>query len=223
VTPGAETPGYSHTGGQADCWGCHGSNGVIMSAPYGGPGIPVIHSVDYSSIPGGTDTTVTLGGMNFTNYVQNPWTGNFDIYVTSVVRMIDGAGNETDYVPSNISEGSIEVVIPGSVAPGSYKLVAAKGLSTSNPMNIIIFPSVRIASAVCFSSKGKVVVTGQYFGWYMDAADSGTSVVMDGKVGVVTLWEDDEIQAEFSGCPTNASVTVNSIWGSASASVIRVH
>ncbi|MCU7936534.1 MAG: IPT/TIG domain-containing protein [Candidatus Thiodiazotropha sp. (ex Dulcina madagascariensis)] len=215
VTPGAELPGYSHTGAQSDCWGCHGNNGVIMSAPMSGPAIPSIASMSGSTVAAGADSTITLGGMNFTNYIRNPWTGAFDILVGSSVQLTDAAGNATLLSPSSITEDTIEVVIPAAMAAGNYNLTAKKGPSEGNPMNLTITPEISISSAVC--DGGALTVTGSGFGTHLDASDSGTSVTMDGQAGDVTSWSDTQIQAGFTGCGSNA--TVNTVYDSASASV----
>ncbi|MEJ2691719.1 MAG: hypothetical protein P8166_01395 [Candidatus Thiodiazotropha sp.] len=222
IMPGQEPGGYSHTGAQSDCWGCHGNNGTILSmAPGGGPGIPGIHSVDTSAIEAGTTSTLTLAGANFTNYIQNPWTGNFDMLVSSVLRVIDGAGNATDYVPSSQDASSMVVDLPDTLAPGNYQIVAAKGPSTSNPMNLTVTPAVSIDSASCSRRTKVLTVTGSGFGEYLDASDSGTSVVVDGETGSVTSWTDTEITADFSSCSNGATATVNTVFASDSASVTR--
>lgn len=222
VMPGQEPVGYSHTGGQADCWGCHGNNGSILSmAPGAGAAIPGLHSLDYSSIDAGTDTTLTLGGINFTNYVQNPWTGNYDILVSSVVRLTDDNGNATDFVPTSITSESIEVVIPDTVAPGNYRITATKGPSSSNPMNLTVTPTVTIDSASCSRRTKVLTVTGSGFGQYLEASDSGTNVEMEGETGSVTSWTDTEIVAEFSACNRRSTATVTTLFDSGSASVER--
>ncbi len=223
VMPGTETAGYSHTGAQADCWGCHGNNGTVLAmAPQAGAAIPGIHSVDYSALEAGVDSTVTIAGVNFTNYVQNPWTGNYDILVSSALRLIDGAGNATDYVPTSVSADSMEVVIPGTLAPGNYQVVAAKGPSTSNPMNLTVTPAISIDTAVCSRRTNVLTVTGSGFGEYLSASDSGTGVTMNGDAGNVLTWSDTEITAEFTGCSRTATATVTTVYASASASVTRV-
>ncbi|MCU7920255.1 MAG: hypothetical protein KZQ95_18135 [Candidatus Thiodiazotropha sp. (ex Epidulcina cf. delphinae)] len=221
VTPGAELPGYSHTGAQSDCWGCHGNNGVIMSAPQSGPVIPSIASVSDSSVTAGVDTAITLGGMNFTNYIRNPWTGAFDIQVSSAVQLTDAAGNATELVPASITEDTIEVVIPAAIAAGNYQLTAKKGPKLGNPVNLSVTPRISIRSAACARSSGELTVTGSGFGAYLEASDSGTNVTMNGKTGNVTSWTDTRIKADFSGCSRRATVTVNAVFGSASKSVKR--
>ncbi|MCU7906236.1 MAG: hypothetical protein KZQ76_10420 [Candidatus Thiodiazotropha sp. (ex Epidulcina cf. delphinae)] len=215
VMPGAELPGYSHTGAQSDCWGCHGNNGVILSAPMSGPAIPSIASMSSSTVAGGIDSTITLGGMNFTNYIRNPWTGAFDILVGSTVQLTDAAGNATLLTPASITEGMIEVVIPAATAAGNYQLTAKKGPSEGNPMNLTITPQVSISSAVC--AGGTLAITGSGFNTYLDASDSGTSVTMDGETGNVTSWTGTQIEAGFSSC--GGTATVNTVFGSDSASV----
>lgn len=222
VMPGAEPAGYSHTGAQADCWGCHGNNGTILAAPGGGPAVPALYTVDNSSITAGANNTLALTGANFTNYVQNPWTGNFDMLLESVVRLTDADGNATDFVPTTITADGIEVVIPNSVPAGNYKLTAAKGPNASNPLNLSVTPGVVINSAECRRSTGVLTVTGSGFGTYLDASDSSTSVEMNGEAGVVQSWADDEITAEFDGCSRNATTTVTTVYDAASSSVRRV-
>ena len=222
VMPGQETAGYSHTGAQSDCWGCHGNNGTILAmAPGAGAAIPGIHSVDYSAIESGTDSTITLAGINFTNYVQNPWTGNYDILVSSVIRLTDEDGNATDYQPTSITADSIEVVIPGTLSPGNYQITAAKGPNSGNPMNLTVTPNVTIDSAECSRRTKVLTVTGSGFGEYLSASDSGTSVEVRGETGNIVSWSDTEITAEFSSCRRNSTATVTSVFDSASADVRR--
>lgn len=214
VMPGQEVAGYSHTGAQADCWGCHGSNGTVMStmsAPGGAAAIPALHSMSIASVEAGSDATLSLGGMNFTNYVKNPWTGEYSYLLESVVRLIDSAGNATDYIPTSISSDSLEVVIPGSVPAGKYKISVTKYNKSSNPMALTITPGVTISSAAC--DQGTLTVTGSGFGMHLDASDSGTSVTMGGVTGDVTAWSDNEITAEFASCGNN--VLVNTVFDSA--------
>jgi hypothetical protein len=222
VMPGQEPAGYSHTGAQSDCWGCHGNNGVIMSmAPGAGAAIPALHTIDQSAIEAGADSTITLTGMNFTNYVQNPWTGNYDMLVSSVVRLTDEDGNATDYQPVSVDEGSIEVVIPGTVSPGNYQITAAKGPNLGNPMNLTVTPGASIDSASSSRRTNVLTITGSGFGEYLSASDSGTSVEMSGETGNVVSWSDTEITAEVSGCSRNATATVTTVFDSVSANVTR--
>lgn len=220
VKPGAELPGYSHTGAQKDCWGCHGNNGVILAAaPQSGPGIPALHSLSSSTVPGGVASVLTLSGMNFTNYVQNPWTGAFDILVKSTIQLKNAAGVVTSITPTTVTESSIVATLPASLASGNYKILAAKGPSSGNPMNLTITPPATITSATCASATGVLTVTGSGFGQYLNATDSGTSVTMNGATGTVTSWTNTAITAQFASCPAGAAATVNTIFVSASGPV----
>lgn len=221
VKPGAETPGYSHTGAQSDCWGCHGNNGKILTAPGSGPGIPGLHAMSSSTVTGGVDTSITLSGMNFTNYVQNPMTGAFDMVLKSTVQLTDAAGVTTELIPTSITEGSIAVTLPATVAPGNYRITAKKGPSLGNPMNLAIAPRATVASSTCVQSTKVLTVTGSHFGQYLKASDSGTGVTMGGVTGTVISWTDTVIQARFPSCPSNATATVNTVFSSVSASVTR--
>jgi len=217
VQPGMEPTGYSHTGGQADCWGCHGNNGVILMAPGAGAGIPVLNTLSSSTVTAGVDTAISLAGANFTNYVQNPWTGRFDILVRSTVQLTDAAGNATELVPTSITATDIEVVIPASLAAGNYHIAAKKGPSLSNPMNLGVTPAVGITDATCVGSTGVLTVTGSGFSGYLNASNSGTSVTMNDETGTVVSWTDTEIVVEFTACGSTA--TVNTINGSETTEV----
>jgi hypothetical protein len=222
VMPGQEPAGYSHTGAQADCWGCHGNNGTVMSAPGAGAAIPALYTLDNSSVEAGVDSTLSLTGANFTNYVQNPMTGNYDILVESVVRLTDEDGNATEYVPTSVDAEGIEVVIPSSVAAGNYTIAAAKGPNASNPLNLSVTPGASIDTAECQQSTKVLTITGSGFGMHLPASDSNTSVEMDGKTGDVTSWSDNEITAEFTNCKPTATAIVNTVFDSASSSVTRI-
>jgi hypothetical protein len=219
--PGQEPAGYSHTGAQADCWGCHGNNGTLLSAPGGAAAIPALYTLDKSAIEAGVDSTITLAGANLTNYVQNPWTGNYDMLIESVVRLTDELGNETDFVPSSITATSIEVVIPDTVGVGDYKITAVKGPNGGNPLSLVVTPGAVIDSAECSRSTKVLTISGSNFGEHLTAADSGTSVEMDGETGTVVSWADSEITAEFSRCSRNTTATVNTVFDSVSSSVRR--
>ncbi len=95
----------------------------------------------------------------------------------------------------------MEVVIPGRLAPGNYQVVAAKGLNTSNPMNLTVTPAVFIDSASCSRLTNVLTVTGSGFGEYLAASDSGTSVTMGGETGNIVSWTDTAI--------TNVTVLLN--------------
>jgi len=219
VKPGAELPGSSHTGAQSDCWGCHGNNGIAMAAPGGGPGIPSLHSISSSTITGGVDNSITLKGMNFTNYLQNPWTGAFDTLVNSVVQLTSATGVTSSFVPTTITETGLVVTVPATVAPGNYHITAKKGPSLGNPMNLAITPRATIASATCVGATRILTVTGSNFSQYLKASDSGTSVTMNGVSGTVISWTGTEIRARFPNCPSNATATVDTVFNSVSASV----
>ena len=131
--------------------------------------------------------------------------------------MIDGEGSATELVPINESETSIQVLVPGSVAAGNYRVVVVKQGSESNPMSLIIKPEVVIKSAVCRGTT--LSVNGSGFGDYSNASNSGTSVSVSGETGRVIAWSDKEILAQASGCSTGEVVTVNSVHGSTTATV----
>ena len=72
IVVGGELAGYGHVGrdagaGDSDCWGCHGFETQVQSAPGAGPLTPFINSSDVNVMTAGTDTVVTLTGVAFTN------------------------------------------------------------------------------------------------------------------------------------------------------------
>lgn len=213
VKPGVEPFGYGHTGAPDDCWGCHGYNAeplaISLLAPGGGPIIPNLASISNSAITGGSDTTLILGGANFTNYVRNPWTGEYDFQVESVVELTGDADNTMQFIPDTITENSIEVVIPASVAPGNYRIVVKKGPSESNPMNLTVTPPVIINTLAC--KKKILTIIGSGFGEYLDVADSGTGLEAPGLIRILS-WSDTMITAEVSKCGNLSGVVVHTIY-----------
>jgi len=222
VKPGAESAGQSHTGAQADCWGCHGNNGTIVSAPEGGPGIPAVHTVDRSSVVAGSANIVTLTGLNFTNYIQNPWTGAFDILVSSTAKLTDSAGVVTEITPTAITESSMTVTLPASTAAGSYRLTAKKGpLVEGNPLNLTVTPHASIANATCVRTTRTLTVNGAGFGEHLAASDSGTGVTLNGVKGTILSWTDTSVRARFPSCPRTSTAAVDTVFETVSASVVR--
>jgi hypothetical protein len=212
-----EAPGYSHVGSLLDCWGCHDSNARALADKLSAKALPSIDFMDGSAISAGADSSLTIGGTNFTGYEKNPWTGANDALVSSVVRLIDSKGNETELVPNSVTETSIQVTVPGTMAPDNYRVVVDKKGSESNPASMIIKPEVAIDSAVC---RGKnLSVTGRGFGDYSSASNSGTSVSVAGESGRVISWSDQEIRAQAVGCGSGETVSVSGIHGSISAIV----
>ena len=159
--------------------------------------------------------------MNFTNYVQNPWTGAFDTLVSSVVQLTMRHGRYKHLYSDHITESGIVVTVPATVAPGNYHITAKKGPSLGNPMNLAITPRATIASATCVGSTGVLTVTGNNFSQYLNASNSGTSVTMMGVNGIVISWTGTAIQAKFLNCPNSSTATVNTVFNSVSTSVTK--
>ncbi|MEJ2693684.1 MAG: IPT/TIG domain-containing protein, partial [Candidatus Thiodiazotropha sp.] len=138
-----EAPGFSHVGSLSDCWGCHSTGARALADKLSAKTLPGIDFVNGSAIRAGSDSNITISGTNFTGHEKNPWTGANDTLVTSVIRLIDGEGNETELVPNSVTENSIQVTVPGSMAPGNYRLVVDKKGSESTPASLIIKPEVK--------------------------------------------------------------------------------
>lgn len=212
-----EDPGYSHMGSVSDCRGCHDTNARALADKLSAIALPSIDFMDGSAISSGVDSNITIGGTNFTGYEKNPWTGANDKLVTSVVRLIDGSGNQTELVPNSVTETSIQLTVPGSMAPGNYRVVVDKQGSESNPASLIITPEVTIDSAVC--SGKNLFVTGSGFAEYSSANNSGTSVSVAGETARVITWDDQKIHAQSTACGSGETVSVSSIHGSTTAIV----
>ncbi len=96
ITPGAEDPYFGHIGNQANCWGCHGNNGMVQDANGNWVSardtlgvenqgvvvvdentarlsdvvtavIPVIESLSTQSVSAGEEIKITLTGNNIVN------------------------------------------------------------------------------------------------------------------------------------------------------------
>jgi hypothetical protein len=222
IVVGGEDAGYGHVGrdagpGDSDCWGCHGF--AMALAPGSGPTIPTVYRPDRRAIDAGTDTAVTLTGSSFTNVTGSTQYG-------SNVALTAADGSSVLLTPDLMDQGSLAVTIPGDTAPGNYRLQAVKADVASNPAVISIRPGVIITGA---TGNDTVTINGSGFGGY--AAGSGISVtgtITTGKgrnkttttvEATVVSWSDTTIEAEFSSRPK--AITVNSVFGSATADVGR--
>jgi hypothetical protein len=205
-----EESGYSHVGSREDCWGCHGNSVSALNNGMSIDVMPSINTMNTSSIIAGTDTVLLLSGANFTNKALMP-SGD------SVVQLTDNEGNITILEPTYITDYNIEVLIPGAMAPGSYRLVTIKQGRESNPLNLTIRSKVTIDSASCHDNV--LTISGSGFGSYSNAANSGTAVTMDTETGKVTSWSNAMISAQVTECATGANTTVSTIFGSASTTV----
>ena len=219
IVVGGEDAGYGHVGrdagpGDSDCWGCHGFPMARTSGNPGGPIIPTVYSSDLATMTAETDTTVVLRGSAFRNIADSTQ------YDSSVAVASDNGAPPMILTPRLIQEDMLAVTIPGSTPPGNYNIQATKADFTSNPAVVTIIPKVAITRAT--SATGVVRILGRGFSGY--ALGSGTLV--RGTRGAITAeatitsWTDTAIVAEFSPTFRPQTVTVNSIFGSATASVI---
>lgn len=215
ITPGQEPAWNGHIGEQKDCWGCHGNNGVILSAPSSGPITPFITSLSSSSFVEGSATPLTINGEGFINSIQNPTTGAYDIKLDCDVKLVDGNGQVTILEPVSVTPTEIEVMMPADVAAGSYLLSAEKGPRSSNPKTVLVTKAVAITAADC--NAGVVTINGSGFSTHANAADAGTNVSSGGQMGVINSWSDDQIVVYFGSCP--ADIQVAALFGDATAAV----
>jgi hypothetical protein len=212
IKPGQELSYYGHIGANNDCNGCHLNTSASAAAPYSGPIVPDVSGLTAANFPAGTDTIITVYGSAFTNTVQGP-TGPIEL--KSNVVLTAANGSTTTLTPIVITESSMDVTIPATLAAGNYELRAVKGPKASNLIVISVKPVVVINSAIC--SNGDVTITGSGFSEYVNAVDSGTSVqILGGGMCSVSSWTDTEIEANCGTCSGTVAVEVNSVFGTAS-------
>ncbi len=216
IVPGLEDAYWGHIGHNDDCNGCH-ANAAITAAPYSGAVAPNISELSAYRVTGGSPTTITVTGSAFTNQVVGP-DGPIDLFSDIILTGVDDA--ETTLVPDTISEASMMVTIPADLAPGNYDLRAIKGPQTSNCVNLSVMPAVIVTSATC--KDGIVTIIGSGFGLYVDATGSGTGVTLTAPTGDYTIisWTDTMIVADFGDCISGSEITVDSVYGAASADVV---
>jgi hypothetical protein len=210
IDPGSELPYFGHIGHNDDCWGCHGFASA-SAAPGSGPVVPYISSSDISVITAGTDTVVTLSGSAFTNVISG-----FDL--TSNVKLTADDGTSIELTPDAISEDTLIVTIPGTMAAGNYNVRAVKGPSESNPTVISIKPDVTITDENCNRKRGVLTINGSGFGTKPEGTDADINVEVNGVPVEVISWSDTRIKVSVSSCVKNATITVNALYGSASNS-----
>jgi hypothetical protein len=157
----------------------------------------------------GTDTLVTLTGAAFTN----TYLGMFNW--TSNVSLTAADGSTTVLTPDSISEYSLTVTIPGTTAAGNYDIRAVKESTESNPVVISIKPAVTITDVKCRKRRGRLIIRGSGFSEKVEGTDSYINVEVNGEMADIISWRDNMIKASVSRCSTDANVTVNALFGSA--------
>jgi hypothetical protein len=210
IIPNLENPYWGHIGSNDDCWGCHGF--ALASAPGSGPIVPNIVRLSAYSIAEGTETTLTLSGSAFTNTVQTP-DGPFALDSQVVLTAEDGTS--TTLTTNTISDSSMDVTIPGTLATGNYIVRAVKGSNDSNAVNIAVIPVVTITDDTCSKKKGVLTINGLGFGTKPEGTDADINVEVNGQTVDLISWSETQIKASVSRCSKNATITVNALYGSA--------
>jgi hypothetical protein len=200
-------------GAESDCWGCHGFSFASTSAPGTGPITPYLIASTKGLLIAGTDTSITLTGSSLTNTFG---TTKFDSTFNLTAR--DGSVIVLDPVLMNPFFSSI--IIPGTTAPGNYKLRAAKsnGVARSNPLSISIKPPLIIESqtveSTCGGCTGDLTITGSGFGEKPPKGAEKHINVMQKNVPLnITTWSDTLITATGAACD-GSEITVNTLFGS---------
>lgn len=217
IVPGKEDPYYGHIGNNIDCNGCHLNTTASASAPYSGPVAPDVIGMSEYTLTQGTAVTITVDGSAFTNIVEGP-TGPMEL--TSNVVLTAADGSTITLTPAVITQSSLDVVIPATLASGNYELRVVKGPKASNPTILTIQPVVLITSATC--SNGVVTIKGSGFNGYMPATEpgtgAGTGVLLfnngTSKPCSIVSWSDTQIVANAGTC--GGTVEVHSVFGTAS-------
>ncbi len=211
-----EQPFYGHIGTSFDCMGCHmgGSStpASVSAAAAGeealfGPLLPEIDRLSSARIVAGSPFTLQLSGSGFRVATgQDP--------VATLVRLTpaDMDGPALELTPGNVSFTSMELQLPATLAPGSYRISAVNGTMASVPLNLVVTPPVSVSSALC--SDGTVTVSGSGFGSHLDAQGSGTGVIdLDtSRSCTIRSWTDSRIVADC-GDRITGSIRVESVFG----------
>ncbi len=209
IVAGQELPYYGHIGANDDCNGCHLNTSASAAAPYSGPVVPDVSGLSASNFTAGTDTIITVYGSAFTNTIQGP-SGPIELKSNVVLTASDGS--TTTLTPLVITESSMDVTIPATLAAGNYELRAVKGPKAGNLIVVTVKTPVVINSATC--SSGVVTITGNGFSTYVNAVNSGTSVQLGANACSVNSWTDTQIVANCGTC--SGTVEVSSVFGTAS-------
>ncbi|VAW48694.1 hypothetical protein MNBD_GAMMA04-1794 [hydrothermal vent metagenome] len=230
IQPGQEDAYFGHIGNNANCWGCHGNNesaGSItnqntdtgMSGSASSAIVPTLISLSTQRIPNGADTVITATGTSFVNTFSG--TDNdgvpFEYTYTSQVLLRDEDGNSTIIEPTTMDSTTLTFTLPGSTPIGGYEIVIRKSFQHTNPLHMVVVPSMVATDAFVYSPYGSLVIlmgTGFTDGMDMFGIEGGNTDIVDqnGNTALLMyLWTDNLIAAYFLEAPE--SVTVTNIYG----------
>jgi hypothetical protein len=238
IIPGEENLGWGHIGNGWDCFGCHESfmNGnpaatsstVTISStftnsntfmnsvtPQTGATVPTISDLSAYSVIAGQETEVSIYGNGFINS-----TDGITLFTPDVV--LESSTMTVTLGQTSLTEGEITVTVPSTLPSGLYDLRVLKDDKKSNPVVINVIPGVEITDVRCRGNKKRgytLTITGAGFG-NAPPAGSGDylNVLLNGVVLDSTItWEDTEITAGVSRCPSTSLVNVNALFGSDTA------
>ena len=149
----------------------------------------------------GANTVVTVSGAALSNAT------------TLVVTLTDADGNTLTLDPTDVTDGSLTVVV--NAAAGNYTLQAVKDGEASNAVGISIKPEVVITEIDCSKCLGSMTITGSGFAEKPEGTDEDLYVIEGdgGRLLKVISWTDTEIKVVDTRC--RGDVTVNTIFGSA--------
>ena len=199
IVPGAENLGWGHVGANWDCNGCHGFTATTASTQVSGSILPSLSGLSKASVTQGVATAITVNGESFLNTMVSAF-GNFDF--TGQIQITDGQGVAQTLVPTAVTAGSIDFVMPADLAAGSYSVQILKATKLSNALTINVVPETRIISATC--ENGTLTVQGTGFGKTPPAVVE-LGAFMNGVQAKVATWADDRVVATGT-CGTNVAL-----------------
>ena len=126
-------------------------------------------------------------------------------------------GTATTIVPDIVSEWSMDVTIPGTLAAGNYTLRAVKGSNSSNAIGITIVPEVVITDVKCRKRRGRLIIRGSGFNEKIEGSDSYINVEVNDEIADIISWNDNRIKVSVSSCSADARVKVNALFGTATS------
>ncbi len=191
--------------------------------------VPTLNTLTIQSVPSGEDTVITATGTHFTNDFS--FTSNGEtIHVTYLpeVNLTDSSGNFTAITPTTMDATTLTFTLPASMPADSYYVTIRKyanythedfiqynglGNQHTNPLNLVVTPSMLATNAFIYSPYGSLVVlfgTGftDSLGMYGVMGGQTELVDQNGNPPITMYaWQDNMIVALFDENPESVKVT----------------
>ncbi len=231
ISPGSEKPFMGHIGNSMNCNGCHINWQVSGGLPSGGFGpapqsnvIPTIDHVEVnqnntrnsrniSAAQSIGSRTLSFTGSGLISIIKN---SGDSITIIAKLVLTNKEGLSVEYEPTASTPTTLEFILPGDLAPGSYDAHLAKNSFKSPIINLVVRPEVIVSDISC--DNGEIIVSGSGFSNHLNVENSSTSIVniATSKKCDIESWSDNHIIAD---CGSNdiGNIQVNSIYGNAVA------